>query len=116
MRFKSLEKSIGHHVQIRPIARRFDEDRELPQIDDEWIIQRVSDEGVVLLNVRTNHCPTLGTDHIFGYSTDPDRSRGGVPHGKLVLVVQLILRANEVLIEPSPRPGESNSGRVIFQN
>ena len=116
MRLKSLEKSIGHRVQIRPVARRFDEERELPQVDDDWIIRRVTNEGVELLNTRTNHCPTLGTDHIYSYSTDPDRSRGGVPHGKLILLVQLILRGNGVFSEPVGRPGDSNPGPVTIRS
>lgn len=114
MNKKALQKSIGHHVHIRPIARRFDREGELPLIDDEWLIQRVSGEGVQILNVRTRHAPVLGFDHIFGYSTDPDRSVGGVPHGQLTLLVQLVLQGNEVFKEPTQRPGEPNLGPIIF--
>jgi hypothetical protein len=114
MNKKALEKSVGHRVRLRPIARRFDGDVELPQLDDDWIIQRVSKEGANLLNTRTGHCPTLGTDHIYSYSTDPDRSRGNELHGMLRLLVQLVLKGNEVLTEPTPRPGEPNQSPLIF--
>src|ERR1035438_1720906 len=75
MHWKYLEKSLGQRVRLRPMARRFEGGMELPQLDDEWIIQGVSKEGVQLHNTRTDHCPTLGTDHIFSCSTDPDHPR-----------------------------------------
>lgn len=114
MQRKGLEKCIGQRVRLRPVARRFDGDVELPKLDDDWIIQRVSKEGAHLLNTRTGHCPTLGVDHIYTYSTDPDRSRGNELHGVLRLLVQLVLRGNEVLTEPTARPGEPNSSPLIF--
>lgn len=116
MNKKALEKSVGQQVRLRPIARRFEGDKEQPQIDDPWIIQHVTKDGVHLLNTRTNHCPTLGFDHIFGYTSDPDRSRGSEVHGLLQLTVQLILRGDEVLNEPTRRPGESNTGPITFSN
>lgn len=116
MNKKALEKSIGQRVRLRPVARRFNHNEELPQIDDLWIIQRVSKDGVHLLNTRTNHCPTLGSDHIYSYMSDHDHSRGNEVHGLLQLTVQLILRGNEVLKEPTLRPGEPNMGRVIFSD
>lgn len=103
MHWKHLEKSVGQRVRLRPMARRFEGGLALPQLDDVWIIQRVSKEGVRLHNTRTDHCPTLGADHIFSYSTDPDRSRGAELHGILQLLVQLTLRGDEVLTEPLPR-------------
>ena len=109
MHWKRLEKSVGQRVRLRPMARRFDGGMELPQLDDEWIIQRVSKEGVQLHNTRTDHCLTLGADHIFSYSTDPDRSRGAELHGMLQLHVQLTLRGDEVLTEPVPRFGAPTS-------
>lgn len=116
MNKKKLEKSVGQRVRLRPIARRFDHNEELPQIDDLWIIECVSKDGVHLLNTRTNHCPTLGFDHIYSYMSDPDRSRGSEVHGRLQLTVQLILRGDEVLNEPTRRPGEPNTGPIVFSN
>jgi len=74
-------------VRIRPIARRFQGSRELEQIDD---------------NLRCDHCPTLGFDHIHSYTSDPMRDTDGQKHGFLQLVVEIRLTDRRYTIEPLP--------------
>ena len=102
MNVAQLKKNINQRVQLRPIARRFDEDgRELEQIDDDWIIQEVSDDGVKVSNLRTSHFTTLGRDHIHHFTSNPDRSVSGIKHGFLILNVQVLLRGSALSIEPT---------------
>jgi len=64
MNWDKMKNNVGYHVQLVPIACRLDEHGgELPQKDDDWIIEKVSDAGVRISNARTNHFTTLGKDH-----------------------------------------------------
>jgi hypothetical protein len=102
MNLAQLKKNIDQRVQLRPIARRFDENgRELEQIDDDWIVCEVSDDGVKISNVRTAHFTILGRDHIHHFTSNPDRSVSGVKCGFLTLNVQVLLRGSTLSIEPT---------------
>jgi hypothetical protein len=84
-------------VRIRPIARRIEPSgRELPPIDDQWLIENTSKEKVTLVNPRTNHILTVGADHIKEYMTDHE----GGSDGFLVLKSQVILKGTSVHVEP----------------
>jgi hypothetical protein len=109
MNLAQIKKSLGQRVQLVPIACRLDSlGRELPHINDTWLISEVAEEGVRIENPRTGHFTVLGKDHIHHFTTNPDASRvAGVPHGFLTLLVQLYLQGPKLWITPTPRPGES---------
>ena len=105
MNKEQIRKSVGHLVRLIPIAHRLDaRGHPLPQIDDEWLIESVTDQGVRLFLSRTGHGRTLGYDNIHHYNTD--RSHAGVTYGFLTLNVQLSIQGNDVHLRPT-RPGES---------
>ena len=107
MNKEQLKKSVGDRVRIVPVAIRLDSDGfELPQEDDVWIIDRATDEGLEISNIRTGHRPTLAFDHIYRYTSDPGNSQGGIKHGFLTLHVQLYLQGAHVHLKPNTRPGE----------
>jgi hypothetical protein len=85
----------------------------LPQIDDEWRVESVTDDGVRLFLQRTGHDRTLGFDNVHHYSTD--RIEQGVPRGFLTLNVQLSIQGNDVHITPT-RPGETTVAPRIQPN
>jgi hypothetical protein len=99
---KKLERSV---VRIRPIAKRFNGrgGPRLPDMDDEWRIQQVLDQGVGIQNIRTDHGTVLGYDHIHHWTSDPAR---GKTYGFLILNVQIHIAGNHLWIEPAFRPGE----------
>jgi len=103
MNKEQLRKSIGQYVRIRPQAEHFDGSKELPTLDDDWIIGRV-DAHVELSNTRTGDTAILGFDHIHSYYSDPGRDSGGVKYGFLQLNVQVSVGGRPCKIEPLP-PG-----------
>jgi hypothetical protein len=109
MNFAHIKKSQGQRVQLVPVACRLDPvGRELPAINDAWLISRVTDEGVQIDNPRTDHSTVLGKDHIHHFTSNPDETRqAGVVHGFLILLVQLYLQGPRLRITPTPRPGEA---------
>jgi hypothetical protein len=107
MNWEQMKKNAGCRVQLVPIAIRLNHNgRELPQIDDDWIIDQVMPDGVRISNTRTGHFTTLGKDHIHHFTSNPDRSRTGVQHGFLTLNVQIFLSGNKLEVRPNARPGE----------
>jgi hypothetical protein len=108
MQFEQLKKNAGYRVQLVPEACRLDErGNELPGMDDDWIIEDVTKDGVRISNIRTQHTTTLGLDHIHHFTSNPDRSKGGITYGFLTLNVQLFLQGNNLKIRPNGRPGET---------
>ena len=56
-----LEQCLWQRVRLRPIAgRRTPEGQWLPAIDDEWIPTELSERGLRIRNVRTQHAPLVG--------------------------------------------------------
>lgn len=107
MNWEQMKKNVGCRVQLVPIACRLDENgRELPSADDDWIIGEVSIAGVRISNIRTGHVSTLGKDHVHHFTSNPDRSQTGIPHGFLTLNVQVFLQGNKLWVRPNARPGE----------
>lgn len=102
MNKEMLAKCEGHLVRIRPIARRFHGQHELESLDDDWLIRRVdlARKAVELHNLRCDHCPMLGLDHIHSYVSDPMRDFDGQKHGFLQLNVQVFLTERGPRIEP----------------
>ena len=110
MNKEQIRKSVGHLVRLVPIANRLDPlGYPLPQIDDEWRIDSVTDEGVRLSLARTGHARTLGFDNLHHYSSD--RVERGETHGFLVLNVQLTIHGNDIHVTPT-RPGEPVAPRI----
>ncbi len=102
-----FKKNVGWRVQLVPTEIRLDEyDRELPVMNDDWLLESVTEEGVRISNVRTGHGIVLGTDHIHHFTSNPNRSLGVVKYGFLTLHVQVFLRATECWVQPNLRPGE----------
>lgn len=107
MNLEQLKKDVGCRVQLVPVACRLGENkRELPRIDDDWIILEVTDAAVQIRNAVTSHTIPLGKDHVHHFTTNPARSSGGVRYGFLSLNVQVFLQGNECWVAPNTRPGE----------
>ena len=105
MKKDQLKNLVGHHMRIRPITKRPSRDKQLPQIDDDWIVQTIHTDKIELLNIRTHHAAILGLDQIHSYMSDPARDRSGIKHGFFQLRIQLSILPNDLQIEPLP-PGE----------
>jgi hypothetical protein len=102
-----IKKNVWSRIQLVPVACRLDQSgRELPSMDDDWIIEGVSTDGVRISNSRTGHTTNLGKDHIHHFTTNPDRSQHGVQHGFFTLNVQIFLQGNDLWVLPNARPGE----------
>jgi hypothetical protein len=100
---------VGHRVQLVPAACRVDQfGRELPQIDDQWVVIAVTDEGVEIQNHRTNHRTVLANDHIHHFTSNPGATlAAGLPHGFFTLLVQVFIQGPKLWIKPTLRPGEA---------
>ncbi len=101
-----IKKNIGHRVRLRPITKHFDGGVEIGEIDDDWIIENVNNEGVQIKNMRTDQTTTLGFDQIYSYTSDPNRNYGELKHGFLTLHGQLCIHGWKVSFEPTERPGK----------
>ena len=107
MNWEQMKKNVGCRVQLEPVACHLDEKgRELPRVDEDWIIEQVSTAWVRISNEHCGHVTTLGKDHVHHFTTNPDRSRTGIPHGFLTLNVQVFLQGNQLWVRPNARPGE----------
>lgn len=107
MNWEQIKNNVGFCVQLVPIACRLDENGcELPPMDDDWIIDAISTSGVRISNIRTGHTTILGKDHVHHFTSNPDRSQGGIRHGFLTLNVQVFLQGNKLWVRPNSRPGE----------
>jgi hypothetical protein len=103
MNKEQLRKNVGHWVRLRPIAHRLDfRGMPLPQIDDEWKIESVLDDGVRLFLPRTGHVRLLAFDNLCEYTKD--RFERGMHYAFLTLKVQLSIQGNDVHVTPT-RPG-----------
>jgi hypothetical protein len=103
-----LKKFVGGRVQLVPVAHRIDQNGHLLEpIDDVWLLESVTDHGARISNPRTGHCTTLGFDHIYEFTSNPDRSRGEARFGFLTLKIQISIKGNSLTIRPALRPGET---------
>lgn len=105
-----LRKTRGFRVRLVPIAHSLDaRGFPLPEIDDEWLVEDVTEDGVRLSLPRTGHVRTLGFDNVHHFSSD--RQQGGITYGFYTLNVQLLIQGNDVRITPT-RPGESIAPKI----
>jgi hypothetical protein len=108
MNWNQMKKNAHARVQLKPTPHRLDDyGRKLPPLNDDWIIEEVSADGVRIKNLRTHHTTTLGKDHIYDYISNPDQSQGDIKHGFLTLKVQIFLKPKGLSMAPTARPGES---------
>jgi hypothetical protein len=106
-----FKKNSGWRVQLVPPARFVDAaSGASTPIDDDWIITDANEDTFKIQNTRSGHFCTLGTDHVHEFLSNPARDLGDVRHAFLKLKVQLFVRASEVYIKPTPRPGEPVEG------
>ena len=64
-------------MQLQPVAHRLDDAGNLlPPIDDDWMVESVTDDAVKISNPRTGHIVLLGLDHIYSYTSNPGRMDG----------------------------------------
>lgn len=90
------------------MAQRWnDRGDQLGQLDHDWRIADVTDGGVMIRNLATEHTHTLFRDQVHHYSSD--NPIAGALRGFLTLNVQLYLIGAEIQIEPT-RPGEELDG------
>jgi hypothetical protein len=107
MNLEQLKKNIGQHLRMVPIACRLDEFGEEPQrIDDDWLLQEVTTDYLMVQNIRTAHIIKLGKDHVHHYTSDPNRVQGNAKFGFLTLNVQIFIKGVNASIYPNSRPGE----------
>ena len=106
-----LSKTQDFRMHIRPVARRFDAMRELPPIDDDWLVVDTTQVGLRLSNTRTGHSILLPYDHIHDFRSDPSEHPREVKRGFLVLLSQVWLQGNRAGIEPLMRP--PSLGKVL---
>ena len=100
---EQLRKNVNDRVRLRPIAHRLHASgHPLPQLDDEWRIEAVTDDGLRIFLPRTGHGRLLGFDHICEYTSD--RIEWGIKYGFLTLKVQLSIQGHDVRVTPM-RPG-----------
>jgi hypothetical protein len=100
---KLAENRYGR-VRLWPLAqRRMTDGTRLPPIDDDWMIEEVSADGVVRLkNLRTDHVAQLGTDRIHHFDREPHRDWDGFKHGRLEVRVRLVLSGCHIHYLPLP--------------
>ena len=108
MKKDQIKKNLYYHVRLRPATRHFDSNGRFNELDDDWIIESCSDEGVRIRNTRTDHTTMLGFDQIHSYMSDPNRDYGEIKHGVLILNIQLHVRGWKVSFEPTERPGKAH--------
>ena len=107
MNWEQLKTSVDRRVQLQPTACRLDENgRELGPIDDDWVIDEVTSNGLRISNPRTGHVTTLVKDHVHDFRTNPDRSEGEFQYRFLTLNVQVYLQGNKLWVRPNSRPGQ----------
>jgi hypothetical protein len=82
---------------------------ELPVMDDDWLIDRITDEGVHIRNTRVPWVTTLGYDQISKFTSDPNRNLGDTEYGFLILHIQVYLEGDSLWVEPLMRPGDPGS-------
>ena len=107
MNCEQLKTSVDRRVQLQPTACRLNENgRELGPIDDDWVIDEVTSNGLRISNPRTGHVTTLVKDHLHDFTTNPDRSEGEFQYRFLTLNVRVYLQGNKRWVRPNSRPGQ----------
>jgi hypothetical protein len=111
MNLEMLKGNVGWRVQLAPHAIHLDEyGRELPDKNEDWIIQSVTEDEVRIDEAAVLGLTTkLGKDHVQSFATNPARSTpgGGIQYGLLKLHVQMYIPQNApIWYQQCVRPGE----------
>lgn len=108
MNWSQFKKNIGSRFQLEPIACCLNSNgHELPEENDDWLFESITDDEVVhLRNMRNNLEALLGKDHIYDFRTNPSRSDDHNKHGFLVLKVHIFMQGDKLWLRPNSRPGE----------
>lgn len=108
MNWEQFKKNVSMLVQLEPPACRLDENgHALLESYDDWRIERIVDNDVVVLrNIHTDHFAELGKDHIYDFRSNPSRSKNGTKHGFLILKVQVFIQGANLWLRPNAKPGE----------
>ena len=69
-----IKKNLYHRVRLRPVTKRFKSGVAIEELDDDWIIENINDDGVQIKNTRTDHTATMGFDQIHSFMSDPNRN------------------------------------------
>ena len=60
MNWDQMKKNVHARVQLKPTPHRLDDyGRKLPPVDDDWIVEEVSADGVRIKNLRTHAAPSM---------------------------------------------------------
>ncbi len=86
MNKKQLEQNVGSRGRLRPPAKGAGG----ADIDDDWLITKVTDSTVELTHMPTNEQATLGLDHVKERMSDTSRDEPGPRYGFLVLNVHVL--------------------------
>lgn len=106
MKLSMFKKNIGWRMKLAPPVCRLDKDgNALPEKNEDWIIQSVSDDVIVLKN-STGDQLKLGTDYVVSYYTNPHEEGPDERQGILALKMQVFLQNGKFQFAPTPRPGE----------
>ncbi|MFM9972336.1 MAG: hypothetical protein ACKVQK_28480 [Burkholderiales bacterium] len=107
MNYDKLKKNQGQRVRIRPALQHWSDDARLAAtLDDTWLIDQVTNNGLTIVNDPTQQHWTLPLDHIYNYLSEPATTPGG-PTGMLQLSVQLLFYKSRMQFEPIAPPGKA---------
>jgi len=107
VKFDAIKKRGEQWVRIRPALQIYSDSAVLvqPAVEDAWYLSNVSEDGVTLRSRDTQHSRRLGLDHVHHYMEDPEPNAIQTT-GIVVLNVQLLIFENQLIVEPSPAPGQ----------
>jgi hypothetical protein len=106
MNLEQLKKNVGFRMKLVPPAQHLDNLNDpKPVVDEDWIVEAVTDEFISLKSVGLSHVALLGKDHVKNFATDPNRATDGLDHGFLILLVQVFINGTKLWTIPTPMPG-----------
>jgi hypothetical protein len=114
--WEKLMTNKGRHVKLQPDACFLDPGgRQIPYLDDDWLITDATPDRLKITNTRTQHQAVLAKDHVHHFTSDLIRSPDGSDHGFLTLLVQLFIKGNDISIKPCLKPGEAVSPPPVIE-
>lgn len=106
MKLDRLKENVGWRMEIMPPACHLDDQSNpLPEKNEDWLVEEVTDD-LVRLSEQSGYQLKLGTDHIYNFTTNPQRAAAEGNFGFLSLHVQVFVQRGCVFVKPNARPGE----------
>lgn len=99
-----IQRCLHYRIRIRPIPRRFSEGVEQDVVDYVWLVENVSQDGVVKISNPNGHFAMLGSDHIREFTTDPQSETDGLKHGFFTLKGHMYFENGHLCVEPFRSP------------